>query len=445
MSTATKIISVGKQGPAGPQGAQGPAGSAANVTAANVLSAIQGMSATQDAAVREALSIAPGNTPRAFHRLLAVGDSIVAAVGTTAVTWNQHFLTVALALCGGRAALQLSSTGVPCFGASGATTQQIKRAYLDRAALSDAQGVLILAGTNDYPLGRTAAEVAATLGEMVDVLLAAGKTPVVCDVLPLPSGQAAKSAWITGVWAATATMMAARPAAIHVQWASALDTNLDGVADSDSYFSDSVHPDLDGHYRLGIALHAAISSRLETRDPFEGCEWRSPNPTMSGTLGAGNIATGWAVDDGSGKTVTKTLIARSGSLGNWQQLDISGDAAVNTFFRYGFGFNAATGGWAIGEEVEMLMEFETDNNLSALFNASPQLRSTVSGADALRVTGFSGVGGTFTQFQRLPSGVILSPRYVIVANTTTLWPYIPIAGTGTLRLGRVGLRLVRPT
>jgi hypothetical protein len=52
MSTANKILSVGKQGPAG---AQGPAGSPANVTAANVLTAAQAMDATQEAGMRQAI------------------------------------------------------------------------------------------------------------------------------------------------------------------------------------------------------------------------------------------------------------------------------------------------------------------------------------------------------------------------------------------------------
>lgn len=375
-----------------------------------------------------------------FSRIAAVGDSIIDAAGTATV-FNQHFMSILHVLGGARTSPVLTAAGLPKFGASQQGTREIKLSFLDAVATNPkAQAVLILAGTNDYSQGRTASEVAETLGEMVDELLRQGKTPIVCDVLPLPSGQAAKSAWIVQVWAATAAMMIERPAAIHVQWASALDSNLDGVADSDGYFSDSVHPDLDGHYRLGIALHAALEPYMAPRDPFEGVEWLSPNPTMPGSPGPG-LATGWNVDAGTGKTVTSTLIARGGSLGNWQQLAITGDAAVNTFFRYGFG--TSSGGWVVGDVVRFLFEFETEDNLSAIFQVSPQLQTTISGSTAQRVNGFSGVAGTFTSLPRLPSGVIESPDYTLVTNTTAIWPYIPILGTGTIRIGRCGIRRVR--
>ena len=439
------------------QGPVGPVGPAGTTTQANIEAAItdkpgfreeieavgtDGTGITDPAAFRESLSLPNGTTPRAFSRILAVGDSIVAAFGTTSTVWNQHFMSVANALLLGKTSPILTSAGIPSYSSSSSPANSIKWMFLDRAAASAAHAVLILAGTNDYPTGRTAAQVAATLGEMVDTLLAAGKTPIVCDVLPLQSGQTAKSAWIVQLWAETAAMMATRPAAIHVQWASALDSNLDGVADLNTDFSDTVHPNSGGHYKLGIALASALSSYVENRDYFEGVEWLSPGATMPGTPGPAT-ATGWAVDDGAGKTVTKTLIARSGSLGNWQQLAITGDAAVNTFFRYGFG--TASGGWVVGDEVEFVFEFETDNNLSALSQVGPSFQTTISGFTAQRVNGFGGVAGTNVQLSRLSAGVIVSPRYTIPASTTHVWPYITITGTGTIRIGRVGIRKTRPT
>lgn len=408
------------------------------VSGASVRTAI----ASDPAAARESMGLPNGTTVREFSRILAVGDSIVGAIGSSTTIWNQHFMTVANALLLARTSPILTSAGIACYASSGSPSNSIKWLFLDRAAASAAHAVLILAGTNDYPTGRTAAQVAATLGEMVDTLLAAGKTPIVCDVLPLPSGQAAKSAWIVQLWAETAAVMATRPAAIHVQWASALDSNLDGVADLSTDFSDTVHPNSGGHYKLGVALAAALSPYVENRDYFEGVEWLSPGPTMPGTPGPGT-ATGWNVDQGTGKTVTSTLIARSGALGNWQQLAITGDAAVNSFFRYGFG--TASGGWAVGDEVEFVFEFETDNNLSALFQVGPSFQTTISGSTAQRVNGFGGVAGTNVQLSRMAAGVIVSPRYTIPANTTAVWPYISILGTGTIRIGRVGIRRTRPT
>lgn len=416
----------------------------ANISAAASDHNHSGVYATADQGALADTALQPGDvtpasltTTRKITHLALVGDSISDANGTD-VSWKYHFRTICHALAGGKISVVLNPSNKPAFGGSGGSAGTIRRVQFEQALASRADAIVIAAGTNDYPLGRTAAEVVATLVDMADQTLAAGKIPVICDVLPLPSGQAAKSAWIAGVNSALATAMSGKTGVIYCNWSTALDSNADGVADSDGYFSDSVHPDNDGHSLMGPFLYNKIASRITSVDAFDGVQWLSPNPTMTGTPGVGQIATGWAVDDGSGKTVVKTLIARGGSLGNWQQLAISGSTSVATYFRYGFG--TASGGWVVGDTVEFVFEFETDNDLSAVFYAVPSFQTTVSGSTAERVNGMSVSAGTNTAFQRMASGVIVSPKYTIVSNTTAVWPYITLIGTGTIRIGRVGIR-----
>jgi lysophospholipase L1-like esterase len=73
MSTAVKILSVGKQGPAGPAGAAGAtgatgaAGSNANVTAATVLTAMDAMTPTQQASARGHIAAASAADMKALR------------------------------------------------------------------------------------------------------------------------------------------------------------------------------------------------------------------------------------------------------------------------------------------------------------------------------------------------------------------------------------------
>ncbi len=382
-----------------------------------------------------------------FTRIAAIGDSITDAAGTRYV-WNQHYLSSACALALGQ--LQIVSnpaTDRPTFAMSGAGTQKIQRNYQDKVAQSAAQAVIIFAGTNDYQLSRTAAQVAATLGEMADAMIAAGKTPIVCEVLPIPSTDptTAKRAWVAGVNAAITSMMSTRPLAIFCDWAHVLDSSGDGLADNDGDFADYVHPDFEGHRKIGPYLYSKISAYISPTDYFQGIQYVSPNPEMSGTLGVGQIATGWQSYVDPAKTVVKTLIARGGTLGNWQQLAITGTAgAYGPDFNYGFGtsagYDAGVGQWGVGDEVELFFEFETDDNLSALFDVSPKLQTNISGTMAQRLAAWASGGGTFTAFPRMASGVIVSARYTIEAGTTQIWPNLYISGTGTIRIGRFGIR-----
>jgi len=74
MSTATKILSGGKQGPAGPPGPTGAPGSNANVTAATVLAAVQAMTNQQKADLLAALGIPTYAGLAAGNAGLNIGD-----------------------------------------------------------------------------------------------------------------------------------------------------------------------------------------------------------------------------------------------------------------------------------------------------------------------------------------------------------------------------------
>ena len=130
---------------------------------------------------------------------------------------------------------------------------------------------------------------------------------------------------------------------------------------------------------------------------------------------------------------------------NWQQFAVSANATYFDFqYSYGTanGFGTGANMWAVGDTVEFFCEFEMDADCSALAQVSAKFQSTVSAVTAIRANGYAGGGGTFTNFPRLASGVIVSPQYVIQPATTLIWPYCSITGTGTFRIGRCGIRRV---
>lgn len=365
-------------------------------------------------------------------RVASMGDSIPGYEGNATI-WRPHYMTYARALNRQKFEPVLDASSLPYFSTGGYTTVQVQTTLLPLVLASNANACVVHCGTNDYPTGRTAAQVTATLREIAASLASAGIMPIMTEVLPLPTGQAAKSAWIVGVNAALNAEFATRGDVVWVDWAGEMDSNGDGVADSDGYFSDSVHPDADGWGLIGPYLATKMSSVLTDLDIYDGITWVSPNPLMSGTTPE---ATGWDIDAGSGRTATGTIISRGGALGNWQQIAISGSAGASTL-RYGFG--TGSGGFAPGDVIEFVVEVETDNDLSANWYVNARGYDGVGGVSE-RLNEWRYASDTITSVPRMASYVLRTPRRTLPVSTDTIWPTVVIGGTGTFRIGRCGYR-----
>jgi lysophospholipase L1-like esterase len=371
-----------------------------------------------------------------IYRIACMGDSITEQVGSSNGVFYNHrgYWSHAAALL--RQQVELVSNGSYLYFATGGKNSlYIQSVHLPQVLNSRADTCVILVGTNDYPAGRTPVVVAQTLREICESLIGSGITPVLCDILPLPSGQAAKSAWVASLNAEVAAVCAANSGIVHCDWAGALDSNGDGVADSDDYFYDQVHPDADGMTRLGRYLAAVLAPRVNTRDIFSDVTWVTPNPTMTGS---GPTPDGWAIDAGTGRSISQSLIARGGGLGNWWQLSISGtDAGSYSNVRYGYGTLA--GGWAVGDWVEFIVEFETDADVSPIWLTTPIASLQPSNTER---RDFRAEPGTFTSFPRMESGILRTPMMRIPEGTTSVWPRLQVNNTGTVRFGRMGFRKV---
>lgn len=379
--------------------------------------------------------------PKPFGTVAVIGDSQVTFRKVSA-SWEADFMGYFHVLTRQQVDTKLNGAD-PYFATAGAPIQTVHATHLAAAIASGADGIVVGPATNNYNYGGgssdTPAQTAAHVMALVDAILAAGKTPIVLNILPVPSGFATRSAWIAATNLLIDAELAARPRAIAVDVFGALDSNRDGVTDNDNLFSDTLHWDSDGASRAGAAMATACAPYIIPRDIYDGIVWRSPNPTMTG---GGTVATGWAVDPGSGKSVVNSLIPRGGALGNWQQIVMSGTATNSTILRYGFGATPAQGGFADGDVVEFVLEYETDSDISAACRLVAALQTAENGGSLNPPKKYDMFTGTPTNLLRVPAGVMRTAQYTLVVTTNFVWPVVNIAGTGTVRIGRCGFRKV---
>jgi lysophospholipase L1-like esterase len=321
------------------------------------------------------------------------------------------------------------------FATSGYRVADVQRVHLPQVLASNAEACIVLAGTND---GDTVATVSGELKQVCDALADHGITPILCDVLPIADGIPSRSAWLVTMKSAIKAICDADPRYIHLDWFNVLDTNNDGVIDQISYFVEDgtkVHPDGDGMSRLGAYAATVLAPHIRPRDPYAGVTWITPNPTLTVT-GSGVTPDGWAVDPPPGATVTQSLAPRGDSLGNWWQIGLTGsDPSANAYVRYDYGTYGS--GWHAGDAVELVAEFQTDPDISAAWNLRPVM--TLYPGPITRID--SEISGTVvTDLLRAPEGMLRTPPIIIPATTTSFSIVLQVHGTGTFRLGRVGIR-----
>lgn len=296
----------------------------------------------------------------------------------------------------------------------------------------------VLGGTNDINNGRTAAQVIASLRELIEGLTGAGIRPIVGTITPrtgFTAGQLADqmqvNRWIKQVVPSLG--------AIVVDWSPFL-ANADGTPKT-NVLQDGLHQTSYGASLMGQALASALTSAVAPADRLPASNAESPtpniltNPLLTGTTGTlgtgatGQVATSWF---GYGGTFSK--VARTDGIpGEWQQVVPTADPA-----QIQMRVTSAMGRWVAGDTLEGFIEYELDaisgaTNLEALINGISGASST-----ALRIIG----GDTYTgPLTSIPTrGVIRVPPLTITDPTTEVWLIARVAGTtdgtATVRFGR---------
>lgn len=369
-----------------------------------------------------------------ISKIAFVGDSITSQIGTA----TAYYTHGAWAFTAARLNQSLDivwNGSVPYFATAGKRADEILTLHGASAAASAADAVCVLAGINDLAQSATSVTTAARIQALRDYFLAAGKSVILCEILPPKTGDSYAS--LASNVVATNLLIRAMEGGkcVVCRWASAVETSPGsglGVADC---FSDSLHPNATAMRLLSVTLAATISPWVPARDIYAGISWVSPNPTLTGSAG---LATGWAIDAYSGLTkASNSLIARGGALGNWQQIVLSGTTGVGSF-RYGYG--TGLGGWSVGDRVEMIAEIECDDDCAA--SGGYMYPVCTFQAGNTNIAYLTGVANTLTTDARITSGILRSPPATIPSGNTGIWPTITTNGGGTYRIGRIGLRKI---
>jgi lysophospholipase L1-like esterase len=364
-----------------------------------------------------------------FTRVALMGDSITANTGTEFHYFRNALWSTLSALLNQR--VQLVYNGdLPYFATPGRDSLYIQSVHLPQVLASDAEACILLAGTNDYGNGRTPAEVALTLGQICHSLEAGGITPILCDVLPVPPGQAAKSAWLATLRKDVTALCKADPKILYINWFRVLDPAGDGKS-AQTWFLDETHPDANGMSRLAAYAAAIIQPHLRPSDPFAGVVWITPNPTLGAASKKATAPDGWSADT----TATTRLIPRGPTLGNWWQLTVKGNDSTTTGIYCGYGTSGVD--WSPGDTIELVAEFQTTGNVSANWNLSPMM--VVHPSNTPR-TDWDLADSGANNLKRPPSGILCTPPLVIPEGTTSFDVYLEVTGTGTFKLGRTGIR-----
>ncbi len=202
-----------------------------------------------------------GSGPRL--RLVGIGDSIIAGVGAS---------THAVGLVG-RAAEALAETGRrridwSVCGTSGLTTSSIRRQVLPRAALDDADAVIVSAGVNDLTRLRSPARFSAELARLLDAIerrapgariAVAGMPPL--DHFPALPRPLQRAFGLRGRQfdRVIRTVTAGRSRTVHVP----IVVDPETAARRDAFSDDGFHPSESSYVPFGRAAAEALADALK--------------------------------------------------------------------------------------------------------------------------------------------------------------------------------------
>lgn len=306
--------------------------------------------------------------------------------------------------------------------------------------------VMVQVGTNDINQNvRATGQIIASLDGILTQLLNAGLKVIIGTIPPSVDYVAAQRTRLYEVNRWIKDQGRARKNVYVVDWfprlANATGDQIGGL------FADTLHQNQAGASAMSKDLAPVLENLFPPVDvlPQPGDPKNLlVNPMQTGTTGVlvgagvtGQAATGWYLGtaDATALTAAASKVTRTDGLpGEWQQI-----AVTTGSFRYiQDAYITTANGWAVGDRLVGLVEFETDPGAKATqFHAFWQ----VEGSGQVGALLPDPAGSTFNLFDLPRSGVLETPPFAIVAGAVNILFYVRAYGAdgSTIRIGRCGL------
>jgi lysophospholipase L1-like esterase len=452
---STTVNAGNVRGLPGPQGAPG-VNSVANDTATAAQINTPG-SATDLALKNFYVTPAQVATQVAAHvpanRLGALGDSITAQ--NTGNAGAAGYLVWANAAVDQRLQLVIDPVTGNMFGESGKTAAQlISQGYAATAAASDAETMLVFAGTNDIGTDRSPADAMASLLTIWQTMLASGKRVIACTVLPRNdtiglADLALQAARIRELNRLIRNQARSMRGVYLCDWHAAMIDPATGTMRV-GYAREGLHPTVTGAAVMGAILAPILEAMFppigDARLPGTNDEGPLGNSLMLGTTGiktsgdgtaSGSVATGWTLiyTGGAGGTVVASKVPRSDFWPGELQRIVHAPTAGIGGRSYLRATSSNLGTLAVGDYFSVAAEVEIEGFVHVEI-----------------VVDFTGASGTATalsipteyrQALTLPlpkfAGVLRSAARSVPAGATQFRVTINFYGPGSINVGRVGI------
>lgn len=377
--------------------------------------------------------------PLAVDTVALLGDSITANNYTTIFgvatndigywNWAAIYLRQRLKLAG-------------VFGYAGQQISVIATHVSDALAVNPGR-VVVEAGTNDVlQSGRTLATMKTDMTALLAPLLAARVQIIIGTVIPESTWTAGQKT-LAGGFNRWLLDYGQSIGATVVDWTTPLADPSTGLPITNAT-SDGRHPASLGAAKMGQALALALESSVPAIDVLA----TAADPTVlnlnSGFYSGSPIATNYTLYDktvatsGARAGCVPTKVARTDSIPGFMQQAVvtDGNGAI-------FRTDAISSGWAVGDTIYALWEYERDDDW-AMGTDDNSFRAQVFAFSSFQPSmAMSHAAGDPYPTSYLPlSGVLRTPNMAIPSGTTALYGEFGFAGSGTIRAMRFQIRKV---
>lgn len=402
--------------------------------------------------------------PRA-NTVVYFGDSITAngwtATATNIATLARGYATWAQVLTGHRLKM-LANSGIN----GNRLPQMYDRLATDVFAYNPGW-VVFLAGTNDIALSPSQSTLQGNYLRVLNALLDRGIKVIICTVPPGNSITAFQlrlqgtfNHWLKDL---ARTQPGVYLADLH---ATLVEPVAGGYSSSPLLTMDGIHPNTAGAARAGRKVAAVINAvvppvdvlGLGSQNSASALEFESltVNPYCTGTDGSvssgvtGTSAHLMQITAGSGTvTAVASIVARTDLIaGNWQQVAVSASTGNVTVSQSSL---IAAGSWTPGRtQIYAQCEFEADadwaNVTQFRLGAIAKNAALANVGSAYDLNFAVGTDAYEAASMRPASGVLRTPVLLVPTTTDTRVQFqVDFGGTGTFRLGRIGLYKVLGT
>lgn len=366
-------------------------------------------------------SLAPGSNVTALlgDSLMAHNNIFDAGGGTYYIPASGWFWWANARLRG--ALPLLLNAGVP-----GDRTEQI-RARVGAVIESGARIVVEDGGTNDVDAERSAASIITNRTATQDALLAAGMKVVAAEIPPRNGWSTAQRSTARAVNAWLAERAATVPdIAVAHWWRAVVDPATSNPAAGMTF--DGIHFTSLGASRVGVETAAALAQFVTPLDRLSTSNGDQGNLLSNGAMIGPVVPTGWTLETNI-NNVEAVYSQRKRPAGDggpdWWEVDLTSGRVRHRA--------DATSGFAVGDKVVAIVEFDGEEDSTAFTTLQCTLRALNSGGSTIRQ--HIALADSYSSAQRapLPGAVLDTLGYplTIPAGTTSLRFIVEVGGTGT--------------